>query len=146
MPEEQQEEFETVAVRQLVHSGGAPRYYANNTEVGMTSFDLSLRFAVIDHVDDEGLHVTDQAIITMSLHHAKVVAGILSAYINQYEKQNGDLFVPKVVMPQIEGDAVAVKIARDSPANPQTTQKQFEERPTDKPIPKMSGFTPKEKA
>ena len=81
--------------RKLVRLGeNTPAYYVNNTEVGMTSWDVTLRLARIEKADSEALYIRDQAIITMSLHHAKAVAMILSAYIAQYESQNGPLAVP----------------------------------------------------
>lgn len=98
--------------RKVVHSGTPPRYYTNNTEIGMTSFDLSIKFALIDSGDSEALYVTDQAIISMSLHHAKAIAGILTAYVNQFEKQHGKLYVPSAfdVDAEIPHETVAVKV------------------------------------
>ena len=69
-------------------------YYANNSEIGMTTWDLSIRFGRISGADSESLRVQDLAVITMSLHHAKALAMILSTYIKQYEKENGRLAVP----------------------------------------------------
>jgi hypothetical protein len=80
--------------RKVVHSGEAPRYYANNTEIGMTSFDISIKFAQIVGADEGELIVNDQAIVSMSLHHAKALARILVAYVKQFEQQHGPLFVP----------------------------------------------------
>lgn len=69
-------------------------YYTNNSEIGMTTWDLSIRFARIEGSDGTTLSVQDQAVITMSLHHAKALAMILGTYIKQYEKDNGKLAVP----------------------------------------------------
>lgn len=113
MAEEKKKEvgkLEVVTERKVVHSGEAPRYYTNNTEIGMTSFDLSLKFALIESADAESMHVADQAIISMSLHHAKAVAGILVTYIKQFEKQHGPLFVPSEEEPEIPHDTVKVKV------------------------------------
>jgi hypothetical protein len=112
MAEEEKEEVGklTITERKVVHSGDAPRYYTNNTEMAMTSFDIHIKFALIESSDDESLYVKDQAIISMSLHHAKAIAGILVAYIKQFERQHGPLFVPSVEEPEIPHDTVAVKV------------------------------------
>ncbi len=109
--ENQKETGESVVTeRKVVHLGDVPRYYTNNSEIAMTSFDLHIKFALIESSDDESLYVKDQAIISMSLHHAKAVAQILSAYVTQFEKQHGKLFVPSMDEPEIPHDAVKVKV------------------------------------
>jgi len=108
MAEEQQEKPQPIKV---IRSGDEPRYYANNTEIGMSSYDISLRFAVIDHADAEGLHVLNRAIVTMSLHHAKAVADILSTYVAQFERDHGALSTTiQTIRPDVPRDTVAVKI------------------------------------
>jgi hypothetical protein len=103
-------------VRTIVHvpESVPARYYANNTEVAMTSFDLSLRFAQIEGADVGNLYVRDQAIISLSLHHAKAVAQILVAHIDQYEKQHGELFIPGAPPSTIPHEAVKVKVDSNS--------------------------------
>jgi hypothetical protein len=100
--------------RKVLHSGEAPRYYANNTEVGMTSFDISFKFALIDSADEGALYVKDQAIVSMSLHHAKSVAALLVAYITQFEQQHGVLFVPSLGQAEIPHDTVVHKVDANS--------------------------------
>lgn len=81
--------------RKLVRLGeDTPFYYVNNTEVGMTTWDISLRLSRIEKADKEFLYLRDQATVTMSLQHAKAVAVILLGYIQQYESVNGPLAVP----------------------------------------------------
>jgi len=111
MPEEKKEEtLEAIRMVKVAHSGEAPRYYANNTEIGMTSYDISLKFATIDKADDDTLHVQDQAIVTMSLHHAKAVARILTAYVAQFEAKHGSLYAPSQDQLNVPEDTVAVKV------------------------------------
>jgi hypothetical protein len=100
--------------RKVVHSGEAPRYYANNTEIGMTSFDISIKFAQIVAADDQNLTVNDQAIISMSLHHAKALARILVAYIKQFEQQHGPLFVPTPEDIEVSHQGIATKVDANS--------------------------------
>lgn len=106
MSEENKEEKPAVKVIKVIHSGEALRYYTNNTEIGMTSYDLSLKFAVIDHADADGLHVRDQAIISMSMHHAKAVARILTAYVAQFEHQHG-------LLSPLDTEAIEIDIPSD---------------------------------
>jgi uncharacterized protein DUF3467 len=116
MADENQKEAGELVVteRKVVHSGDAPRYYTNNTEIAMTSFDLHIKFALIESSDDESLYVKDQAIISMSLHHAKAIAGILVAYVKQFERQHGPLFVPSMEETEIPHDTVKVKVDSNS--------------------------------
>ncbi|HEY4424443.1 MAG TPA: DUF3467 domain-containing protein [Pyrinomonadaceae bacterium] len=111
MPEEKKvtlSELEA-ATRKVVHSGEAPRYYTNNTEVAMTSYDLHLKFAIVESADATTINVKDQAIISMSLHHAKALLGLLYAYVAQFEKQHGPLSVPGIEDVEIPHETVAIK-------------------------------------
>jgi hypothetical protein len=112
MPEEEKKvtlgELE-MATRKVVHSGEAPRYYTNNTEIAMTSYDLHLRFAIVESADATKMNVKDQAIISMSLHHAKALLGLLYAYVAQFEKQHGPLGVPGIEEIEIPHETVAIK-------------------------------------
>jgi hypothetical protein len=112
MPEEEKKvtlgELEA-ATRKVVHSGEAPRYYTNNSEIGMTSYDLHLRFGLIESADSNTINVKDQAIISMSPHHAKALLGLLAAYVAQFERQHGRLSVPGIEEIEIPHETVAVK-------------------------------------
>jgi Protein of unknown function (DUF3467) len=112
MPEEEKKvtlgELEAVT-RKVVHSGEAPRYYTNNTEIAMTSYDLQLKFAVVESADATTMNVKDQAVISMSLHHAKALLGLLYAYVAQFEKQHGRLSVPGLEEIEIPYETVAIK-------------------------------------
>lgn len=98
MAEEEAEatnEADVTQGRKLVRlNDNPPLYYVNNTEVGMTNWDVSLRLSRIVKADAEALYVRDEAVVTMSLHHAKAVALILGGYLAQYEQLNGVLPVP----------------------------------------------------
>lgn len=98
------------AIRKVVHLGDAPRYYTNNTEIGMTSYDIQLKFAIVESADATTMNVRDQAIISMSLHHAKAVLGLLYTYVVQFEKQHGPLSVPSLEEIEIPHETVAVKV------------------------------------
>jgi hypothetical protein len=64
----------------------------------------------IDHADGTNLYVKDQAIVSMSLHHAKALMMILAAYITQYEKDNGKLAVPIPSALPVEHEEILAKI------------------------------------
>jgi hypothetical protein len=94
----------TPTVRKLVRLGeNVPTYYVNNTEVGMTTWDVSLRLSRIEKADNEALYVRDQAIVTMSLQHAKAVTAILAGYLEQYERDNGPLALPAPGVGLVQG-------------------------------------------
>ncbi len=77
-------------------------YYANNSEVGMTLYDVSIRFGRILSLDSAGLHVEDQAVVTMAVPHAKALMMILTSYVNQYEEEHGILPTPFSSVPKAE--------------------------------------------
>lgn len=100
--------------RKINRSGDAPRYYANNTEVAMSSFDLSIKFGLIEDATNEEINITTQATISMSLHHAKAVAKILTAYVKQFEQQHGPLFIPTPDQIEIPHETVGIKVDANS--------------------------------
>lgn len=107
MPKESKPEQESVAqppTRNIVRTraDNFATYYTNNSEVGMTTYDLSIKFALIEGADNENLYLKDQTLVTMSLNHAKALAMILSSYVTQYENENGKLFVPFATIPPAE--------------------------------------------
>jgi len=67
-----------------------PEAYANNTEVSYTIYDFLMRFALIDN---EG----KKPVVNMRLspQHAKVLAMILNSNVEAYEKQLGEIVLPK---------------------------------------------------
>jgi hypothetical protein len=116
MPEEDKPEVldkkDILRERKVIHrsDGPTPKYYTNNTELAMTSFDLSIRFGQVEEADADAIYVRDQAIISMSLHHAKAMVKVLAAYVKQFEHQHGELFVPSVEEPEIPHESVKVKV------------------------------------
>ena|SRR6266404_5110811 len=108
---------QTLKERKVIHrsDGPVPKYYTNNTELAMTSFDISIRFGQIEEADADSIAVRDQAIISMSLHHAKALVKILAAYVAQFEKQHGTLFLPTdLEEPEIPHETVAIKVDANS--------------------------------
>ena len=71
-------------------------FYANDTQIQTSVFDVQLMFGVIAQVSlkDKTAFIRRVACVRMSLHHAKSVAALLSEQIRRYEAQVGTLTVP----------------------------------------------------
>jgi hypothetical protein len=93
MRDETQKDGTQLTGKTVICEGEPARYYANNTEVAITSFDISIKFALIDRSDSEHLYLKDQAIVAMSLHHAKAVTDILQRHIAEFERIHGPLSI-----------------------------------------------------
>lgn len=108
MPEEEKDKNEKTSEREpsrpKIERTPAPNfasYYVNNSEVGMTMYDITIRFGRITGAEANVLRVEDQAMVTMALPHAKAVLAILHSYITQYEKDNR-LTLPTPFTPRTE--------------------------------------------
>lgn len=62
-----------------------PTYYANNTNVTVSNFDVKLTFGRLSEVSDQGSVVDPQAIVFMSPQHAKAVAELLAKQLAIFE-------------------------------------------------------------
>lgn len=74
-----------------------PMYYANNTSVETTLWDVCLRFAETIETDQEAniIKVRELARVRMSLQHARVIAGILNQDLERYERDYGAIPAPR---------------------------------------------------
>jgi hypothetical protein len=86
------------APTRLVRRPDMATYYASSTGVIMTNYDLSLIFGKMEQGSDDKLFVDQFAKVTMSYHHAKVLADMLTKTIEKYEAENGVLGVKGEVM------------------------------------------------
>jgi hypothetical protein len=73
-----------------------PTYYTNHTEVETSLWDVRLTLAESIEVDHENriLKVRSLANVRMSPQHARVVAGLLLAQLENYERQFGRIPQP----------------------------------------------------
>ena len=71
-------------------------YYSNDTQVQTGLFDVRLMFGTIDVINKERgeVEVIQNAEVRMSLPHARLVHGILSKHLEDYEKKFGK--VPEI--------------------------------------------------
>jgi hypothetical protein len=65
--------------------------YANSVSVGMSIWDMRIRFAFAVVANDEVLKLRDVASIILSPQHAKALADLLNTRLNKYEEQFGPL-------------------------------------------------------
>jgi hypothetical protein len=81
---------------EVLNADGAPSLYANNTGIETSVWDVKIRFAETLAVDHEQriTRVRELATVRMSPQHAKVVAGILIAQLENYEKRFGKIPSP----------------------------------------------------
>ncbi len=82
---------------QIVRRPDMPTYYASSTGVITTNYDISLIFGKMEQNADNKLFVDQFAKVTMSYHHAKVLAEMLGKTIEKYEKDNGLLNVKPII-------------------------------------------------
>ncbi len=68
-----------------------PFFYANNTQVNLSNWDLQLDFGMVHDATDTELRVKKKVRIIMSLHHAKAVLGLLEKSLAAYEQNMGEI-------------------------------------------------------
>jgi hypothetical protein len=82
---------------QAIEPKRSPHYrslYANNTSVGVSTFDFSLVFGEIVGATEGKLQVEEHTKIIMSPLHAKVLAQVFMDNVAAYEKQFGEIKLP----------------------------------------------------
>jgi hypothetical protein len=81
----------TRTVQIITAEASVPTYYANNTAVETTVWDIRLKFAETLENDRESniTKVRELAYVRMSPQHARVIAGILNTHLEHYEAQYG---------------------------------------------------------
>jgi hypothetical protein len=68
--------------------------YANNANVRFSTWDVAVNFGQVVGEKDNQAVVETLATVTMSRELAKVLTGILTAHITQYEKDFGEIKIP----------------------------------------------------
>jgi hypothetical protein len=80
---------------QLPRSADFREYYANDTQIQVTPWDVRLMFGVItDSPDPEAVAVQRVADVRLSLSHAKKIVEILAGQIKLYEARIGHIALP----------------------------------------------------
>ncbi|MHB8890346.1 MAG: DUF3467 domain-containing protein [Acidobacteriaceae bacterium] len=65
--------------------------YANAVTVGMSIWDIRLRFGFAVQATEESLKIKDVSQVVMSPQHAKALANLLNSRLKKYEEQFGPL-------------------------------------------------------
>ncbi len=97
MPETNSEAGEFVPDTRPVKRSRSDRYavfYANNTEVGASPWDMRFKFAQLAGGDETHIFVEDQCDVVLSLQHAKALGIIIRQHIKSYEAAFGKLAIP----------------------------------------------------
>lgn len=83
---------EVISVTKRVRGEDFVRFYANNIQVGFTSWDMRITFGeVVENSDTSQLRVEERTTIVMSLHHAKAAINVLMDQLTALEKQFGEI-------------------------------------------------------
>lgn len=110
MPETKSKEPGFVQDQRPVKRSRADRYdvfYANNTEVGVSPWDMRFKFAQLMGGDETNIFLEDQCDVVLSLQHAKALGIIIRQHINSYEAAYGKLAIPTREATQPEGTEAA---------------------------------------
>lgn len=68
-----------------------PTIYSNNLHLRVTQWDFELRFGQITDVEGDQLRVRQMVRVYMSPQHIKVVAGLLTSQVENYERLFGPI-------------------------------------------------------
>lgn len=63
-----------------------PTFYANNTNIMITPYDLKLTFGQIIDSSDKSITVAPQTIVMMSVKHARAVRDLLVSQLDKYDE------------------------------------------------------------
>jgi hypothetical protein len=76
-------------------TGGIIHTYCNNVQLASTSFDVRLMLGEVSEVSDDKVIVEQRVQVAMTWIEAKTIADFLRANVEEYEKLNGPLTMPK---------------------------------------------------
>ena len=91
MPENNTEETKIVPTR--TRSADARTIYIDATRLARSPFDIRLHFGLIMEIEPGVVVEEEQAVIIMSPHHAKAVAGVLIENLKKWEDEYGAISV-----------------------------------------------------
>ena len=84
--------IEVIKITERVREENYTRIYANNIQVGFSSWDMRITFGeLVDGPDGSLTKVAERATVTMSLHHAKAAIHVLMEQLTALEKQFGEI-------------------------------------------------------
>lgn len=68
-----------------------PFFYANNTQLQLSNWDLQVDFGMIKGASETEMLVRKQVRIVMSLQHAKAFLGLVTKTLAAYEEKMGEI-------------------------------------------------------
>lgn len=74
---------------------GVFHVYCNNVQMASTSFDVRVMLGEVSEVLDDKIIVEQRVQVAMTWIEAKIIADFLRANVEEYEKLNGTLTLPK---------------------------------------------------
>lgn len=75
--------------------GGVFHVYCNNVQMASTSYDVRVMLGEISEVSDEKVIVEQRVQVAMTWVEAKILADFLRVNIEEYERLNGPMTLPK---------------------------------------------------
>jgi hypothetical protein len=76
-------------------TGGIIHVYCNNVQMASTSFDVRVMLGEVADVLDDKIVVEQRVQVAMTWIEAKIIADFLRANVEEYERLNGPLTMPK---------------------------------------------------
>jgi Protein of unknown function (DUF3467) len=123
MPEAQETETndpeaEESQVATRTRSTGFVNVYSNFAECGFTAWDIRLLFSLVGVDLDGNPTLTDQAAVILTPQMAKALVGVLNGHVKAYERQNGEIQMPRSITEEAQRRKLSAqaKVESDLPA------------------------------
>jgi Protein of unknown function (DUF3467) len=85
----------------MVRSPTFASIYSNNARLGITPWDISMSFSVVEENEAYKVPVlVTQGIVRMSPQHFKAFAAAVAAALTQYEEKFGEIRLPPGIIPE----------------------------------------------
>lgn len=99
MPDKNAPEGKTFAVKdaRVVVPENVVSAYCNNANLAITNWDIRLLFSEIVATGEGSIHPILRANVVMTPAHAKAFSVVLSKVMHDWEKQYGEIVMPKEV-------------------------------------------------
>jgi len=83
--------------------------YSNFAQCGRTAWDIRLTFSELGEVEPDKPGIIDLMSVTMTPQLAKALISVLSAHVAMYERENGEVQMPKSVIRESQERAARIK-------------------------------------
>ena len=96
------DEIEQEQVATRVRSDRYVDFYANFAECGFTAWDIRVAFSLVGVDLNGNSMLTDQASVVVTPAMAKALADILGRFVGAYERQNGEIHMPRSIIEEAQ--------------------------------------------